>query len=383
MTPAGPSTRARVLVVEDGRTPYVLAAVRALGRAGFDVGLGSAEGGRASRSRWVGAVHSVPGPERGVEEFAAAVADAVRDGGYDLAFGGDDAEMLALSAVRECLPCLIPHAPHEVVLRAVDKLELARAAERCGLRTPHTVAATTRAIAETPLPVIVKSRLHWTPGRAAGIRHLLVSRCDDRAGVERGVAEMAAAGGEAVLQEPIDGELMALSAVIDESGNALAWAQQRTLRASLRRTSARAETVTLDQDLARRAATLLGDLGWYGLANLQFLRPAGGEPKLIDLNGRFYGSIALAIAAGVNLPAIWADLALGRPPPEPVLARPGARFQGLLTDLRRARRERRGGLLRDVLDTAVYAPRAAHSCLSVRDPRPVAYELRRLAHELR
>ena len=332
-----------------------------------------------ARSRWVDAVHAVPGPERGVGEFTTAVAGAVRDGGYDLAFGGDDAEMLALSAVRADLPCLVPHAAHGAVLRAVDKLELARAAERCGLGSPRTVEATPQAVAETPLPVIVKSRLHWTPTSAAGVRHLLVSRCDDRAGVERSVAEMSAAGGAAVLQEPIDGELMALSTVIDECGKALAWAQQRTLRASLRRTSARAETVALDRDLAARAATLLGDLGWYGLANLQFLRPDGGEPKLIDLNGRFYGSIALAIAAGVNLPAIWAELALGWRPAETVLARPGARFQGLLTDLRRARRERRGGLLRDVLDTAAYAPRAAHSCLSVRDPRPVAYELRRLA----
>ncbi len=377
---AGASTaRGRVLIVEDGHTPYVLPAVRALGRAGFGVGLGSPEGGRASRSRWVSAIHHVPGPERGVEEFAAALAGAVRDGSYDLAFGADDVEMLALSAVREGLPCLVPHAAHEAVLRSVDKLELARAAERAGVGTPRTVGATAKAVAETSLPVMAKSRLHWTPGSATGVRHLLVRRCEDRAETDRRVAEIAAAGGEAILQEPIDGELMALSTVIDEGGNALAWAQQRTLRASLRRTSARAETVPLDGDLARRVAALLGDLGWYGLANLQFLRPEGREPKLIDLNGRFYGSIALAIDAGVNLPAIWADLALGRPPAEPVLARSGARFQGLQTDLRRARTERRGGLLRDVLDTFAYAPRSAHSCLSLRDPRPVAYQLRQLA----
>lgn len=383
MTGTKTAARGRVLIVDDGRTPYVLPAVRALGREGFVVGLGSAEDGRASRSRWVSATHRVPGPERGLQEFAAAVAGAVLEGGYDIAFGADDVEMLALSAVREDLPCVVPHAEHRAVLRSVDKLELARAAARAGVGTPRTVSATAQAVADTPLPVIVKSRLHWTPGSADGVRHLLVRRCEDRPETERRVAEIAAAGGEPILQDPIDGELMALSTVIGEAGKALAWAQQRTLRASLRRTSARAETVPLDRELADRVAALLGELGWYGLANLQFLRPEGGQPKLIDLNGRFYGSIALAIAAGVNLPAIWVDLALGRPPSEPVLARSGARFQGLQTDLRRARRERRGGLVRDVLDTAAYAPRSAHSCLSLRDPRPVAYQLSELARGLR
>ncbi len=368
-----------MLVVDDGRTPYVLPAVRALGRAGFAVGLGSAEPGRASRSRWAVATHTVPGPEHGLDEFAAAVASAVRVGSYDLAFGADDVEMLALSAVRERVPCLVPHAAHEAVVRSVDKLELARASEHAGVGTPRTVAATPLAVAETPLPVMVKSRLHWTPGAASGVRSLLVHRCDDRPEAEGRVAEISAAGGDAILQEPIVGELMALSTVVGDGGEPLAWSQQRTLRASLRRTSARAETVALDGDLARRAAALLGELGWYGLANLQFLRAPDTEPKLIDLNGRFYGSIALAVAAGVNLPAIWADLALGRPPADPVLARAGARFQGLLTDLRRARRESRGSLARDLLGTLAYAPGAAHSCLSLRDPVPVVYQLIELA----
>ncbi len=220
-------------------------------------------------------------------------------------------------------------------------------------------------MAETDLPVVVKSRLHWTPGTGAGVRHLLVSFPADRAEVSERVAEMAAAGGEAVLQQPIEGELMALSTVIDAGGGAVAWSQQRTLRPSLRRTSARAETVPLDTELADRVLALLADLGWFGLANLQFLRPPGGEPHLIDLNGRFYGSIELAIAAGANLPVIWAELAQGRAPAEPVMARPGVGFQRLPTDLRRARVERRHGLALDVLDTVAYAPRAGLSRLRV------------------
>jgi len=176
------------------------------------------------------------------------------------------------------------------------------------------VAATPAAVASTDLPVIVKSRLYWTPGTTADVRHLLVCVCDDRAEVARRVAEIAASDGEAILQQPIDGQLIAVSAVVDAEGRVVAWSQQQTLRASLRRTSARAETVPLDPVLTGRVADLLADLGWFGLANLQFLSPPGGDPHLIDFNGRIYGSIALAIAAGANLPVLWAQLALGWSP---------------------------------------------------------------------
>ena len=35
---------------------------------------------------------------------------------------------------------------------------------------------------------------------------------------------------------------------------------------------------------------------------------------MIDLNPRPYGSLALAIGSGLKLPAVWADLLLGREP---------------------------------------------------------------------
>ncbi len=76
--------------------------------------------------------------------------------------------------------------------------------------------------------------------------------------------------------------------------------------------SCRAVTVPVDPDLSARAAALFRVLGWFGLAELQFLVPAAGPARLIDLNGRFYGSLALAVRAGANLPASWAALATGR-----------------------------------------------------------------------
>jgi predicted ATP-grasp superfamily ATP-dependent carboligase len=364
-----PAPRRRALIAESGAAPHVLAAVRALGTAGWEVGL--AISGRATgRSRHVRRVHQVPAPEERPEAFVDAIATAVRSHHYDVVFGADDIEVLALSAQREEVPCVVPYADHDRVLLALDKLELTRAARRAGLASPDTRPADDEALAALSGPAMVKARLHWEPGGTGAQRYVEAAWCEDPHAAAREAAAMTAVGVRPLLQAPVAGELMALTAVVDRQSTPVALAQQRSTRLSLRRTSTRAETVVLDTRLAAAAGRFLKDLRWFGLANLQFLRPPDGEPQLIDFNPRFYGSLALTVAAGVNLPDLWGRLALDEPVAAGAVARPGVRFQSLVEDVRRARVERRLGLARDMAQTLAYAPGAVHPTASARDPRP-------------
>jgi len=195
------------------------------------------------------------------------------------------------------------------------------------------------------------------------------------------IATIRAAGGEPIVQQAVDGNLMALTLLIDHNGGIRARVQQRASSISpYLRTSVRAVTEPLDSDLVERAAELLRDVGWFGLANLQFLAPANATPHLIDFNGRIYGSVALAIRAGIDVPARWAALAMGRPDAGPSDARPGVRYQALEEDLRRAKAQhggvmRLGGLPVDVARTLGGAIGAAHSTWSWKDPVPAVDRL--------
>src|SRR5204862_2358158 len=113
----------------------------------------------------------------------------------------------------------------------------------------------------------------------------------------------------------VGGRLMAFTSVVDGERRMVARVQQEAERTYPRGLgcSARAHTVPVDEDLAARVARLLAKLDWSGLSELQFIVPEQGEPLLIDFNGRFYGSMSLALAAGANLPAVWAAVATGRP----------------------------------------------------------------------
>ena len=351
----------KALIVEAGYTRGALAATRALSRAGWTVGVATpTRAGLAGTSRHATHRHPLIPPERDLDGFVRAVNSAVAGKGYQIVFGGGDAEVIALSSRRTEIDAIVPYAPHGAVIRALDKLQLAAAGRNAGLAVPETVEATPERLRQWPAPLFVKASLHAPLSGHEGPGRFAARPVADRDTALRRMADIRSAGGVPVLQEQIAGRLLAYVVVADHESRVVSRVQQISDRiwppgAGV---SARARTVPVDERVAGRVAALLRELSWFGLAQLQFVVPDDGEPRLIDFNGRFYGSLALAIGAGPNLPAIWAALATGTsilPPELSASAVPGVRYQWLEGDLRRALVERRGGLAADLAGSLRYA----------------------------
>ncbi|MEU4511059.1 ATP-grasp domain-containing protein [Nonomuraea wenchangensis] len=374
----------RALIVETGFSRGALAAVRSLAAAGWEVGVGAPTGaGLACSSRHRRRRHLVPAAHEDRDAFLAAVRRAVHDHGYDVVFGAGEAEVLALSLLRDQVGAIVPHAGHRQVVRAIDKQELSEAAGSVGILTARALdpsALDPSALAGERPPLVVKSRLHAHPERPGAPPRIDTLVVPGAEAARRRVDEVRRLGGEPRVEEFHEGRLMAYSAVTAGGGRVVCDCMQVASRIwpPGAGASCRAETVRVDPALSDRAARLLAALGWFGLAQLQFVVPEDGRPRLIDLNGRFYGSMALATAAGANLPAAWAALAVGHDVP-PTRARPGVRYQWLEGDLRRAAVERRGGLLLDLAGTLRFAAGAVHSTLSLRDPAPALARIRAMA----
>jgi len=78
-------------------------------------------------------------------------------------------------------------------------------------------------------------------------------------------------------------------------------------------------------DMEAHALSVLRRIGWNGVAMLEYRRdPATGDFRLLELNARFWGSLHLALAAGVDFPRLLLDAWLGGREPEPSW-RPGVR----------------------------------------------------------
>ncbi|MFL5886917.1 MAG: ATP-grasp domain-containing protein [Thermoleophilaceae bacterium] len=370
-------------LIFDGRDARAsLGGVRALAAGGWEVDVAAPGPTLAGASRHVRRRHPVPLPEDGLDAFLDALAAAIGEGGHEVLFVSSDSDMLVVGAERERIPALVPYPDVTAMRRCMDKVLLSEAASRVGLAAPPVASSAEEAVARFAggRPVIVKERLHGSVGAGGRPTHVDPLITTDPGEVARRVAKIEAAGAVPMIQPAVSGTLMAFSSVVDGDGRMLARVQQeaeRTWPDGLG-CSVRARTVAVDPGLADRVAALLRELGWHGLSELQFLVPDAGEPQLIDFNGRFYGSLSLALAAGVNMPDLWARLATGRAVSPAGDARPGLRYQWLEGDLR-AVREGAGS----PLGSLRYAVGAQHSVSDLRDPKPALHRLRALVAERR
>jgi predicted ATP-grasp superfamily ATP-dependent carboligase len=359
----------RVLIIEPGVSRGALAAARSLARAGNEVAVAGQARGPASWSRAATRFHRITAATDDADRFTQEVAGAVRHHGYEVVLAAGDPEALVLSARRDDIPAHVPYPPHGVLVGLGDKLELCERARAVGLRTPGTTPATEGAISAIEGPTVVKSRLHGDPQRGARRIETEIAETPEEASVY--VARLKAAGLEPLLQEVIGGQLMAVALVLGRDGSMLGLVQQRAqltwpARAGI---SVRAVVEDVDRALADRIVNLLRDSGFYGLAEIQFIDPGDCAPYLIDVNPRIYGSLGLAIAAGVDLPNLALLDALERPVVPAGAASTGVRYQWLEGELRRAIED--GRPLGGAIAALRHAPGATHSISSLKDPAPL------------
>ena len=149
------------------------------------------------------------------------------------------------------------------------------------------------------------------------------------------------------------------------------------------------ESVALDPPLLDHAERILEALKWHGVAMVEFRRDArDGVSKLLEINGRFWGSLQLAIDSGVDFPYLLYRLAVDGDIDPVFTYRVGVRLRWWLGDLDwlLIRLRERGSLaqrlhaLQQFLRPAGRATRA--EMLRNDDPAPAIRELSQYAQAL-
>lgn len=75
------------------------------------------------------------------------------------------------------------------------------------------------------------------------------------------------------------------------------------------------ESVRADPELVAASERLLEAFEWRGVAMVEYrVSDAENVPYLMEVNGRFWGSLQLAVDAGVDFPALLVAAALGDDP---------------------------------------------------------------------
>lgn len=390
MSPKGDGRH--VLITDAGRGSAV-AFIRSLGRRGWKVTAADADPASPGfRSRFTMDRLLYPRPSERPDAVVEAILGRVQRDHIDLVVPITDELLLPLAEARDRFAGLTTLAVPDAAGLAVthDKSATFALAERLGVPVPPTRlvdAGTDVASAgdELGYPVVVKpvASRQVLPDRT--ISSHVVSYAADPAALAARLATFPP-GTRVLLQRWMPGDGMGVELLMDH-GRPLAAFEHRRLRefpptggaSSLR------ESVPLDDDLYENAVRMLRDLGWTGLAMVEFRRGRDGVGYLMEINGRVWGSLPLAVRAGIDFPGEVAELFMGgerdtRTGPNSTY-RSGVRARNLRLDIAwigsvlSGRRRQRGmpwpsrrkalGAMASLLD-----PRIGDDLMSWSDPRP-------------
>lgn len=392
------ATAPSLALVLDANQRSALAATRSLGSRGVALWTSDAtDTALAGRSRFSRRYLRSPSPEHAPEPFMDWLVELVAREGITFLLPVTEISSQLILRHRQRLPghCALPFAELDQVMALADKGSLVQQAMAAGVRCPATrqfVSGKELDPASIDVyPVVLKPRLSRV---FLGDRWLntSVALAGSRGELQQLLAEREEFRDHPfLLQEFIPGHGAGIFALYDR-GRPVAFFAHRRLREKPPGggVSVLSESVDPDPAALTAATRLLDHAGWHGVAMVEFRVSPDGTPWLMEVNTRFWGSLQLAIDAGVDFPWLLYQLSLGRSDAPAAEYRRGRRLRWwlgdadrlylVLRDGSRSLGDRLGQLLRFALPDP---GRTRHEIWRWRDPGPAWYELREWLQALR
>jgi predicted ATP-grasp superfamily ATP-dependent carboligase len=317
------------ITVTDGDERAALAIVRSLGKAGHHVTVVSNSGrSLAGGSRYAQAEEGVPSPLSGPDAFLEALGRHLSAHRIDLLIPVSEGAALPILDHREALsPVRIPFPTARAFRGVSDKSAVLNAAEQIGIAVPtleeltSVEEALTRADAGgLPYPVVLKPTRSVVDGED-GRRKTQVCYAGSAEELRSRATSLGPAAFPVLLQRKVEGPGLGVF-VLMHGGEVIASFGHRRIREKPPSggVSVLRESVAVPDSLLQSSVELLRCFDWEGVAMIEYkLDRTSGKPYLMEINGRFWGSLQLAIDAGVDFPRLLVDAALGSvesaPPP--------------------------------------------------------------------
>jgi predicted ATP-grasp superfamily ATP-dependent carboligase len=347
------------VLITDAHYKNGLCAVRSLGRHGGTVVAAAPRRLAAGASSRFAAAHIVyPSPTR-VDEFLSVINRAVERHSIDVILPMSLELVEVFARNRHSLPdhVQIPIVEIDKFVVAADKVSAVSFARALGVPTPTIFADPSEV---DRFPVVVK------PSLGSGVVRY----------VNNAEELVEAFTPDSTIQEYLVGTGYGFSALFDGGVEKAFFMHRRVREYPVTGGASTAAESFYDERLRDHGLKLLRALGWHGVAMAEFIYDErDGKFKLIEINPKFWGSLDLPVAAGVDFPLLATRLALGQDLPNVAGYEVGLRFQWFFDDLLHvlARPSSLGAFVRDL------ANRSVGSDLQLRDLRPAAVETIRLS----
>lgn len=301
----------QTVLVTDGDERAALAVTRSLGRQGVRVVVG-AETARslAGVSRYCTRTWQYPSPLSDPTKFVSSLVDAVDLLGITAIMAVTDSTTQVLaekrgefrSSITEGIPS---SESYDLVSNKYRLMHLARELEIPFPKTVFVPDGNIVALRDqvTAFPVVVK------PGRSllkidekwSKTSVHFVSNAEELTDLYRRTPYLRS---PSLIQQRIEGEGQGIFGLFDHGRPCALFAHRRIReKPPAGGVSVFRESIELPKPMTDYAVRLLERVKWHGVAMVEFkVDRQSNVPMLMEINGRFWGSLQLAIDAGLNLP---------------------------------------------------------------------------------
>lgn len=289
-----------------GDDGIALTVIQSLGRAGASIVIGSkARKPISTFSKYSKRHIQYPDPEKFPEKFLDVILTEVKKEHFDVVLPLGDEGMMIISEHRDCfLPYSNIALPeHSSLLKARNKAETLKFAIEHGIPCPKTyfvndIDDVRKIQGELTFPVIIK------PTESSGSKGL--EYVIKKENLIDTFYKTSRNFGTVIIQEliPPGGDALGFEGLFNKKSEPKAIFVHKRLREyPITGGPSTLRVGVINEEIVELGTRLLKEMGWCGIAMVEFkVDPRDNIPKLMEINPRFWGSLSLPVASGVDFP---------------------------------------------------------------------------------
>jgi len=296
------------LFVTGARRRAALVVVRSIGRRGVEVHVGGENTGEtAFLSKYCRKRFIYPSPQYHPNEYVSAVLSYIKKNKIEVFFPMHDFELLPVLKEKDKFDKVtsVPFPDYETVNKTINKMETYKLAEKCNVPFPKSVyienVEEINKIDVLDFPVVIKPKsqtifsdkakaLYVTEKNYAKNKQELITK----------TSEILKLSGGVIIQEYVEGHGEGVACLYRYGKPKVFFSYKRVREYPITGGPSTLRESTKNKVLMEYARNLLDSLKWHGVAMVEF--KVGKKIALMEINGRFWGSVALPYYSGVDFP---------------------------------------------------------------------------------
>jgi len=299
----------------------VIPIARSLHRRGVTVDVaGFLSDPRIPPSRAIAQSRRVPRPDVDRSEFVKQLRSFVIERQHDMLVPADDAMLRAVVEHYDDLAVLLDVGcpPPSIACLVLDKTATLAVAQRCGIQIPRTEVVSNSSqlhdlLGNFPLPWVLKPAQKET--RIGKVKSCILATADE-------VVTRFPVGHEfappMLVQEYCSGAGVGVEILLHHEECLAVFQHRRTKEfPATGGESVTAVAEAVNQSLLESSLALLRALQWQGIAMVEYKVKPDGRAVLMEVNGRYWGTLSLPIYAGIDFPLYQWELVHGERPAIP------------------------------------------------------------------